>query len=264
MTFSGQQFAVLLYPGPPAEIASSSVFQLRIDLSPKPIHLAIAATDQPATMSDLAPVARELATIISKTVVDNLRAQGRDVTCKKGCDWCCLYLVSLAPAEAFRLAAEINNLDEPNRQQTLGRFDQLARKILATPPPEPAAQAIDNWCRSMDLTCPFLKDHLCQQYQIRPIVCREYIVTTPASHCHQGDTGKSETVIAVPSIAEALVELAGELEQATGEAVMLPLAIAWAKTYSHRSRRTWPAKHLAQRFVATIQTAADRFASRAA
>lgn len=264
MVYSSQKFAVLKDPAHAAGIPSSAVFELMIDLSPKPIHIAIVATDLQATMSDLVPAARQFASIISKTIVDNLRAQGRDVTCKKGCDGCCRYMISLAPVEAFRLADEIDNLDEPKRRQTLSRFNQLARKILATPPPEPAAQAIDNWCRSMDLTCPFLKDHLCQQYQIRPIVCREYIVTTPASHCHQGDTGKSETVIAVPSIAEALVELAGELEQTTGEAVMLPLAIAWAKTYSHRSRRTWPAKHLAQRFVATIQTAADRFASRAA
>ncbi len=115
-------------------------------------------------MSDLAPAARELATIISKTVVENLRAQGLDVPCKKGCDGCCRYLVSLAPAEAFRLAAEVDNLDEPKRQKMLSRFDNLARKILATPPPEPATEAIDNWHRSMDLTCPFLQDHLCRQY----------------------------------------------------------------------------------------------------
>ncbi len=263
MVYSSQKFAVLEDPAHAAGIPSSAVFELMIDLSPKPIHIAIVATELQATMSDLVPAARQFASIISKTIVDNLRAQGRDVPCQKGCDECCRYMISLAPAEAFRLAEEVDNMDEPKRWQTLSRFDQLARKILTSPLPEISAQAIDNWYQSMNLTCPFNRDHICQTYATRPIVCREYIVTTPAAHCSQGDTGKSEPVPAAPSIAEALVELAGELEQAPGEAVILPLVIAWAKTYSHRSRRTWPAKHLAQRFVAIVQADADKSAHQA-
>ncbi len=264
MLFTGKKFEVLDHPAQATGIPSSAVFELRLDLSPKPVCVAIAATDQQATMSDLIPAARQLASVISITVVGNLRAQGQDVPCKKGCDACCDYMVSLSPAEAFRLAAEIENMAEPQRRQMLISFDEIARKILASPAPEPTAEAIDNWYRAMDLTCLFLGDHLCQQYEIRPIVCREHIVTFPATQCSQGDSHHNEPTKAAPSIAEALVELSAELEHQPPEAVMLPLAIAWAQVNDHRARQTWPAKLLAQRFVAIIQAAADKSARQAA
>ncbi len=263
MMYPSQKFAVLDDPAQAAGTPSSAVFELEIDLSPKPVHIAIAATDQQATMSDLVPAARQLATIISKAVIDNLLALGRDVPCQKGCDECCRYMISLAPAEAFRLVEEVDNLDEPKRQHMLNRFNELAQKIIASPLPELSAEAIDNWYRPMNLTCPFHRGHICQTYATRPIACREHFVTTPSALCSHVGPGHIEPVSAAPSIAEALVVLAGELEQAPGEAVILPLAIAWAKTYSHRSRRTWPANYLAQRFVAIVQADADKSAHQA-
>jgi hypothetical protein len=55
------------------------------------------------------------------------------------------------------------------------------------------------------------------------------------------------------SILEALGQLTAELEQSDIEAVMLPLAFAWAQENLHRAERTWPAVEMVKRFVEIMQ-----------
>lgn len=55
------------------------------------------------------------------------------------------------------------------------------------------------------------------------------------------------------SVLNALAQLAGELEQLDIEAVMLPLAFAWAQDNIQRSKRDFPAVMMVERFVEILQ-----------
>jgi len=57
---------------------------------------------------------------------------------------------------------------------------------------------------------------------------------------------------------DALAQLASELEGTSVEAVMLPLALFWAQENVERSRQTWPAVMMIQRFVEILKAMASK------
>ena len=54
----------------------------------------------------------------------------------------------------------------------------------------------------MGVPCPFLEDESCSIHPERPLVCREYLVTSPAALC-AGPTQEGVTPVAVPKVSMA-------------------------------------------------------------
>jgi len=90
-------------------------------------------------------------------------------------------------------------------------------------------------------------------------------VTGSALLCQAKWTDDSKVVRMPVSVLNALGQLAAELEQSSVEAVMLPLALAWAQENLERDKQVWPAATMVERFVEIVKTlAAERFVSREA
>ncbi len=78
------------------------------------------------------------------------------------------------------------------------------------------------------VACPFLEEESCSIHPDRPIVCREYLVTSPAEHCSRPT---SETVHCVPipaKVSSALNRIGTGTKDAPGPWVPLSLALDWA------------------------------------
>jgi hypothetical protein len=84
------------------------------------------------------------------------------------------------------------------------------------------------------------------------------MVTGPAILCDAKGTDESHIVQMPVSVLECLGELTAELEQSNIEAVMLPLALPWALENLERSRRTWPAVFMVERFIGILKAAASK------
>jgi len=137
---------------------------------------------------------------------------GEKVSCRKGCDACCRQMVPLAPTEVFGLAAYLDGLGSA-AAPILERFDRaveaLEERGLAEPLRQrrgftPAQmQALDRAYFAAQIPCPLLENQACTLHAVRPLVCREYLVTSAACFCAQPEADKVRQVAlgAKPSLA---------------------------------------------------------------
>jgi Fe-S-cluster containining protein len=148
----------------------------------------------PTNLTQILPVLQSLDDSLVAGVAAQLARQGHTVSCKAGCGACCRQIVPLSIFEAEALAAWIRALPEARRQELAGRFHQALLQLAA-------AGLIDrmvseDWLAhtesarklSLDylhqrIPCPFLEDESCSIHPIRPLICREYLVTSPPERC---------------------------------------------------------------------------------
>jgi Fe-S-cluster containining protein len=147
----------------------------------------------PTRLESLLPVFQRVADGFVSLAADHAAAEGRTVSCAKGCAACCRQIVPITEMEARRLARLVEELPEPRRAEVRARFetarDGLAEAGLLSKLREP-----DRFERGessgfglayfrLGIPCPFLEEESCSIYEDRPISCREYLVTSPAARC---------------------------------------------------------------------------------
>ena len=91
-------------------------------------------------------------------------------------------------------------MPEPRRTEVRARFADAVAKIEAAGL-LPEARAFDSLPDeqylalhpryfALQIACPFLEDESCSIYSQRPLVCREYLVTSPAEYCFEETSPK--------------------------------------------------------------------------
>ena len=128
------------------------------------------------------------------------------LTCRKGCDACCLHL-SLFPVEASVLAEAVKNLPAP-------QLDKLRERAINARPDGP---------------CPLLEDHVCLVYQARPMICRTHglpilsridgdaKVDFCPENCQELSALSGDTVIDIDRLNAALTAINALFLRETGE-----------------------------------------------
>jgi Fe-S-cluster containining protein len=160
------------------------------------VESAVTVPAGPARLSDLLGVAQTVADSVVAAGIASAEAQGQTTSCKKGCGACCRQLVPISATEARGLVDLIEQMPEPRRTVVQERFAQARRQLEASGllehlmhrhewEPSDLGEHGDAYFRQ-GIPCPFLEDESCSIYADRPIICREYVVTTPAELCAQG------------------------------------------------------------------------------
>lgn len=86
---------------------------------------------------------------------------------------------------------------------------------------------------ALGVPCPFLEDESCSIHPERPLVCREYLVTSPAEHCARPTPGAVEGVDLPGSLWMAFARLCDPSPEA--ETIgWVPLVPASEGVASHR------------------------------
>jgi hypothetical protein len=95
-------------------------------------------------------------------VVDSAVQQGAHIDCKAGCSHCCNARVEAIAPEIFMIAEALGQRSAPERADIL---DRLQAHLSA-----PGQEAL-SWSHRQG--CPFLENHMCSIYQVRPATCRK-------------------------------------------------------------------------------------------
>jgi Fe-S-cluster containining protein len=171
------------------------------------------------------------------------------ISCRKGCGACCRQLVPISRTEGEALLALVEAMPKERRKAVRARFAAAEAAITTAGLAERGARSdreISVAYFATGVPCPFLEDESCSIHPDRPLVCREYLVTSPAELC-AGPQQKGVTPVAVPKLSLAAQRLQDESES------WFPLALlmAWSRKPRTPAKRR-PGSEWVQRFLRAL------------
>jgi Fe-S-cluster containining protein len=171
------------------------------------------------------------------------------ISCRKGCGACCRQLVPISRTEGEALLALVEAMPKERRKAVRARFAAAEAAITTAGLAERGARSdreISVAYFATGVPCPFLEDESCSIHPDRPLVCREYLVTSPAELC-AGPQQKGVTPVAVPKLSLAAQRLQDESES------WFPLALlmAWSRKPRTPAKRR-PGTEWVQRFLRAL------------
>ncbi len=219
------------------------------------------------TLVQLLPALQTLTSNIVDAAVQVVNAEGYQVSCRAGCAACCRQLIPLSIFEAQSLAAWIRTLPSDQQQALEARFHAALltlrdRGLLSRLDPalwnEDTArteQLVFDYLAA-EVACPFLVNESCSIYPIRPLICREYLVTSPPERCAAPVPGQ---VVGIPmpvKTSSALFKLGEQVEKAPPGWIPLVFLFVWMRSDPHPGDAiSGPGPEILYEFVKRLATA---------
>lgn len=176
----------------------------RIALGTGTVDVEFTVPEGPCGPEALLPGARRLANRVAALGEAGAQRDGLAVSCRAGCGACCRQLVPVSPAEARALVALVDAMPPERARAIRQRFAdaraRLAAAGLARPvstpgsAERPSLRAFGLDYFRLGVACPFLEDESCSIHPDRPLVCREYLVTSDPAECARPEAGRVRPV----------------------------------------------------------------------
>ena len=206
------------------------------------LQTTVSVPQGPTTVRDLLPLAQSFSDAVVNAVVKTNEENGQKISCTKGCGACCRQLVPITETEARNIHTVVENLPEPRRTAVRTHFAEARQRLeksgmleqLLQPEKVPIDKKQEFALRYFfqGIPCPFLEDESCSIYADRPLVCREYLVTSAVEHCVRPT---AETIRAVKMPVKVWTALArlNAKSSAQGKLPWVPLIVApeWAEAH---------------------------------
>jgi Fe-S-cluster containining protein len=174
---------------------------------------------------------------------------GQAISCRKGCGACCRQLVPISRTEAERLLTLVEAMPRERRRALGARFAAAEAAIEAADLKERRGRTdreLSAAYFALRIPCPFLEDESCSIHPERPLVCREYLVTSPAELC-AGSNQEGVTPLPVPKLSLAARGLQDENEGWFPLALLMDRARTRLRSGVRRTGPEW-----VQRFLRMI------------
>ncbi len=186
-------------------------------------------------LAEFLPFLQTLGSHVASQLEAASTKRGKPVSCVKGCGACCRQLVAVSAVEAVALSRLVAAMPSQRRETIVARFETAYERAQASGVLQKMAD------RSLDarqgkasyfrlgIACPFLENEACGIHPDRPLVCREYLATSPAAHCAQIFDGRTvETIDVDVHLSEALLRAGAKLTGKRAESAPLSFALVAA------------------------------------
>src|SRR6267154_2150947 len=177
-----------------------STATLRLTMGALRIAHPITVPNAPVPAAEVVPALQGLV----NAVVEAAEA-GHTVSCRKGCGACCRQLVPVSRTEGERLLQLVKAMPADRREALAARFAAAEAAIDRAGLKERGDRSdreLSVAYFAQGIACPFLEDESCSIHAERPLICREYLVTSPAELC-AGPRQEGVTPVAVPKFSTA-------------------------------------------------------------
>jgi Fe-S-cluster containining protein len=228
----------------PAETRETVTVEFTIGLDEGKFTASATVPAGQTNLTQILPVLQSIEDSFIAGVASQLSQMGRTISCKAGCGACCRQMVPISIFEAEALAAWVRSLPEARQQELAQRFDAGLRKLASAGLID--RMVLEDWFAKTEsarklaleylyerVPCPFLEDESCSIHPIRPLVCREYLVTSPPEHCYDPATLKTVPVPLPLHFSRVLSLIGAELENDTRGWIPLVFLFAWMKADAH-------------------------------
>jgi Fe-S-cluster containining protein len=171
-----------------------AVVRVALKLGDDVLTVQIAVPTAPIRAVELLPILMALDNAVVDVYAREAEKEGRAISCKKGCGACCRQLVPISEVEAQYLGELVAQMPPERRERVESRFhaarerleelgmrERLLRAAGPAGPEEQRQLTLDYF--ACGVPCPFLEEESCGIHFDRPLVCREYNVTSPAAWC---------------------------------------------------------------------------------
>jgi len=171
---------------------------------------------------------------------------GKAISCRKGCGACCRQLVPISRTEGEALLALVEAMPREQRKAVRSRFAAAEAAIAEAGLAERGTRSDREMSVAyfaLGVPCPFLENESCSIHPDRPLVCREYLVTSPAELC-AGPQQEGVTPVPVPKLSLA----ARRVQDESDAWFPLALLMAWSRKPRTPAQRR-PGTEWVQRFL---------------
>lgn len=229
--------------------------QIKISINGIPLEMQMTVPAKPVKPQRMLPIFQKMANSFVEIGVENIKSSGEKISCKAGCGACCRQAVPLAEIEAYQIAALVENLPEPRRSEIKERFEKAAAHFAeigwferltecAGKSHEEQEKVILEYFHE-GIPCPFLIDESCSIHPVRPTICREYLVTSPAENC-SNPSAEGVKLIELPIKPSKPLRKIGQTKQISGvDFIPLVMALKWtesnAEDFPEKTGERWMA-----------------------
>lgn len=232
----------------PDHTDASETANLHLDVHGKQLTLQVPIRLGPATLLDMLPTARALTEQTTRIALEQVQAEGKQISCRAGCGACCRQLVAISVVEAQALTNLVKAMPAERQAVIRERFAQAVRRLeavglldaeepkggrsLLVPGQHDTAAARQELARryfQQGIACPFLEEESCSIHPDRPMVCREYHVTSPAEHCGRLFEVPVDRVEVPLHVVEPLARTAHRTAKLSLHTIPLVLALEWSE-----------------------------------
>jgi Fe-S-cluster containining protein len=192
------------------------------------------------TLTQLLPIIQNLENAIVNRISEEAQRAGSPVSCRAGCGACCRQMVPVSFFEAEALAQWMSTLPEERQAEIRDRFH---RALLALRDAGVVDKILDErWIADAQGTtqlaidyfragvpCPFLENESCSIHPRRPLVCREYLVTSPPAFCRDPAVNQVAGVRLPLKLSHALYAFGQRLSQDRRGWIPLVFLLVWGR-----------------------------------
>ncbi|HKD28593.1 MAG TPA: YkgJ family cysteine cluster protein [Xanthobacteraceae bacterium] len=248
----------------------SPTISLQLRILGEPVTVEAPQPPERVRLDEVLPLLRKIDDHAVGLAVQRTEAEGKTVSCRKGCAACCrVQPVPVTPPEAYALLRLVENLPEQRRAEVRDRFADRVRRLrdagladhflqLEGDHVEQVRDAARRYMR-LGLVCPFLEDDACSIYEDRPFVCREYLVTSPAERCRDPFTTTVEGIQMPVAGQGAMLRTATKFLEKPQFSVALTLALEYAEAHRPELEREFASPDVFLRAVQELtRTGASR------
>ena len=193
------------------------------------------------TLTQILPVVQNLENAIVGRVAEEAQAAGSPISCRAGCGACCRQLVPISLFEAEALTEWLKTLPEDRLAVLHERFHRALTALRDAGVLEGILDegwmlddqhttqlAVDYF--HAGVACPFLEDESCSIHPMRPLSCREYLVTSPPELC-QDPSVNNVTGVQLPlRLSRAMFAFGQQIEQDRRGWIPLVFLLAWGRS----------------------------------
>jgi Fe-S-cluster containining protein len=186
----------------------------------------------------LVRAARRVSAAVCARVEQQARLAGEVPSCGAGCAACCTHLIPISLVEAAHLCNVVAKMPAPAQTRVRRRFKEVFERLQKTGllaaqglaiqvEPEAGESLWDTASRryrALAIACPFLERGRCSIYEDRPLVCREYTVTSSPEACSKID-GNVRALPRPVRMSEVLADVVATVV-AEGAPTSIPLSLA--------------------------------------
>ncbi len=223
------------------------------------------------TIAGLLPFAQQLTNELTTLSIKHVESEGKKISCQMGCGACCRQLVAISLVEAQDLARVVDEMPAERQAIIRERFAQGIAKLEAVGLLDPKEQPgnrdlIDTEPGSTQssipriakqyfeqgVACPFLENESCGIYPDRPLVCREYHVTSPAERCAKIYQIGVDPVPVPRHIGEHLARTAHAVAGLPKQMIPLLLSLEWSAAHPNAGKQKQDGLDLVRALVMEI------------